>query len=192
MSFITLTQKHDICAEFDQKGLDYEYVEMLSSKVLDDLNLRTADLVVVLTESNNLNQELTRYVKNTLKHSKIITRKQSATRDLLDPQGEIKFVDHDVILATHIENMIATPDAVASLSESFGDYRVEEIKISRKDIHRKLVKEVAFPPAGSLVIQKRDGEVFIPHGNTHLLLGDIITVIGSHGALADFRSILEG
>jgi Trk K+ transport system NAD-binding subunit len=95
------------------------------------------------------------------------------------------------VLASHIENMIANPDSVSSLSESFGNYRLEEIKITRKDVHGKLVKEVPFPPSGSLVIQKRDGEVFIPHGNTHLLLGDIITVIGSHSALADFRSRLE-
>jgi Kef-type K+ transport system membrane component KefB len=191
MSFITLLQKKEICSEFEKKSLAYEYVQTLNSSILDGLKLRTADLVIVLTESNNLNQVLTRYVKNNLQHSKIITRKQSASHDLIDPQGEIKFIDHNVVLASHIENMIANPDSVSSLSESFGNYRLEEIKITRKDVHGKLVKEVPFPPSGSLVIQKRGGEVFIPHGNTHLLLGDTITVIGSHSALADFRSILE-
>lgn len=191
MSFITLIQKKEILPDFDKKSLNYKFIQNLSASVVDGLKLRSADLVIVLTESNNLNQELTRYIKNELKHSKIITRKQSATHDLIDPQGEIKFIDHDVVLANHIENMIASPDSVSSLSESFGDYRLEEIKISRSEINRKLVKEVPFPPSGSLVIQKRAGEVFIPHGNTHLLMGDIMTVIGSHAALAEFRSILE-
>jgi len=40
-------------------------------------------------------------------------------------------------------------------------------------------------------MQRRGGEIFIPHGNTHLLLGDIITVIGNSVALAEFRKILE-
>ncbi|WP_339607850.1 cation:proton antiporter [uncultured Roseivirga sp.] len=191
MSFITILQKRDILPEFDRKSLNYKHVECLNVEVISKIKLRTADLVIVLTESNNLNNELTHYIKNDLQHSKIITRKQSATHDLIDPHGEIKFVDHDEILANHIENMIASPDSVASLSQSFGGYRLEEIMISRTDINRKLVKEVPFPPSGSLVIQKRDGEVFIPHGNTHLLLGDIMTVIGSHAALAEFRNILE-
>ncbi|MBO6761138.1 MAG: hypothetical protein JJ909_09240 [Roseivirga sp.] len=88
--------------------------------------------------------------------------------------------------------MVLRPNAIDSLSTSFDVYRIEEISISNKQINRKLVKEIAFPQTGSLVIQKRGGEVFIPHGNTHLLIGDQITVIGNGAALTEFRRILEG
>ncbi|SNT37620.1 transporter, CPA2 family [Ekhidna lutea] len=191
-SCITYLQNKQMAPEFDRKGINHEDADKLDTDFLNTLNIRRSDLVIVLTESRVLNLELTRHLKNELKHTKIITRKQSAAHDLIDPQGELKIVDHDEVLAGHIEEMVTRPNAVGTLQESFGTYRVEEIHIKRKDIHRKLVKEVAFPPSGSLVIQRRNGEVFIPHGDTHLLLGDIITVIGNTSALHDFRDILEG
>ncbi len=191
LSCMTILQNKNIIPEFEMKSIPFKQVEKLAPQVFDDITLRTSDLVVVLTESKNTNKKLTKFIKNELKHSKIITRKNSASRDMVNADDGVKLIDHDEILATHVEDMIVRPDSVASLSESFNIYRVEEIQISRKDLHRKLVKEVAFPPSGSLVIQKRGNEIFIPHGNTHLLLGDVITVIGNPSALAEFRKIME-
>ncbi len=191
VSCLTILQNKEIIPEFEQKNIHFRQVEKLDTSVLDSLDLRTADLVVVLTESKYLNLELTRYIKNQLNHSRIITRKYSTSQDMIDPQSETRLVDKNLILANHVEDMILRPDSLASLSVSFDVYRIEEIQISRKEIHRKQVKELAFPPSGSLVMQRRGGEIFIPHGNTHLLLGDIITVIGNSVALAEFRKILE-
>ncbi|PWL28620.1 cation:proton antiporter [uncultured Roseivirga sp.] len=192
ISFMTYLQREEIIQQFDQKSLPFEKTK-LTPELLKNLNILSGDLVVVLTESNFLNQQLTAYLKNELRHSKIITRRQSVTHDLVDNNFEgIKTVDHEELLAGHIEDMVLRPNAIDSLSTSFDVYRIEEISISNKQINRKLVKEIAFPQTGSLVIQKRGGEVFIPHGNTHLLIGDQITVIGNGAALAEFRRILEG
>lgn len=189
---LTILQRKDLVPDFERKNLKFNYVKHITKEDVKSLHLRTADLVVVLTESKILNLELTQYMKYELNHSKIIARKQAATRDLLDPTTDIKFIDNDEVLATHVEGMITTPDAMTSLSSSFDSYRLEEIRIRNHTLHKKQVKEIAFPPSGSLVIQRRAGEIFIPHGNTALLLGDYITVIGNHSALAEFRHILDG
>ncbi|WP_421763024.1 cation:proton antiporter [Ekhidna sp.] len=191
-SSITYLQNKDIVHEFDKKGIKHVDVEKIDPEFLNTLHFRPKDLVIVLMESRILNLEITRYIKNDLKHTKLITRKQAASHDLIDPQGDLKIVDHDEVLASHIEAMVTRPHSVGTVQESFGIYRVEEIQITKKDLHRKLVKEIAFPPSGSLVIQRRKEEIFIPHGDTHLLLGDVMTVIGNTNALTDFRNILEG
>jgi Kef-type K+ transport system membrane component KefB len=192
ISCLTIMQRKDLVPEFERKNLRFKYVKYITTNDIKELNLRTADLVIILTESKILNLELTQYIKYELNHSKIIARKQAATRELLNPANDITFIDNDEILATHVEAMITTPDALSSLSGSFDSYRVEEIRVSNRHLHKKQVKEIAFPPSGSLVIQRRAGEIFIPHGNTPLLLGDYLTVIGNHNALAEFRSILDG
>jgi Kef-type K+ transport system membrane component KefB len=191
VSCFTILANRDIMTEFDRRNINYQTVENLDTSVFDHITLRTADLVIVLTESKRLNKQLTRYIKTELNHSKIITRMHTALSDLTGEDNDTRFIDQDEILANHVEDMILRPDSVASLSVSFDVYRVEEIKITRNEIHRKLVKEVAFPRSGSLVIQRRGGEIFIPHGDTHLLLGDIVTVIGNSIALTEFRNILE-
>ena len=191
LSCRTILQKEDIIPEFERKGIQFRYVDKIDHELLNALNIRTGELIIVLTESKNLNLEITRYLKNQLNHSKIITIRQSAAHDLIGPGSEIKFIDNNVILADHIEDMIARPDALASLAISFDNYRIEEIHITNDSVHRKLVKDIAFPQTGSLVIHRRAGEIFIPHGNTHLLMGDVVTVIGNTTALNQFRKILE-
>ena len=110
----------------------------------------------------------------------------------LDPESELNHIDVEQVLAHHVEDMIVRPDSVDSLAESFNQYRVEEIAVLNHELHGKLVREIAFPPQGSLVIQRRGSEIFIPHGNTHLLEGDVITVIGNANALIQFRKTLSG
>ena len=97
----------------------------------------------------------------------------------------------DDTLASHVENMILRPDSYQAFSENFGMYRVEEVIMTNKENERKRVRDIAFPPSGSLIMLRRNKEIFIPHGETHLLPGDIITVIGNTTALEEFRAILE-
>ncbi len=191
VSCLIVLQNKEIMPDFEQKNLHFKNVDKLDNSVLDTLELRTADLVIVLTESEKLNKNLTRYIKTDLNHNKIIAPKSTDLHSLIEPHSDTKLIDHNEILANHVEDMILRPDSVSSLSVNFDVYRVEEIQITKKEINGKLVKEVAFPPSGSLVIQRRNGEIFIPHGDTHLLLGDVVTVIGNRSALADFRRILE-
>ena len=166
-------------------------MDNINQELLNTLNIRSGELVVVLTESKKLDLKITGYLKNQLNHNKIIARKQSAVHDLVGRDSDIKLIDNNEILASHVEDMIARPDAVSSLAVSFDNYRLEEIHITNGSVHRKLVKDIAFPQTGSLVIHRRGGEIFIPHGNTHLLIGDMVTVIGNNAALNQFRKILE-
>ncbi|MDN5202534.1 cation:proton antiporter [Fulvivirgaceae bacterium BMA10] len=190
-SFMTLIEEKHVTPEFEEKSIPFRLVERLDTSALDKLDLHTSDQVIVITGSVSLNQKLTKYITNNLNHEKVITQKARTLKDEINPKAALKFVDQDEVVAHHLEDMILRPNTVNSLSESFGVYRIEEIIVTRKDVHRKQVKDVAFPASGSLVIQRRDGEIFIPHGDTRLLTGDIITVIGNAAALAEFRRLLE-
>ncbi len=64
-------------------------------------------------------------------------------------------------------------------------------RIRNKWIDRKYVKDIPFPLLGSLLVVRRENEVFIPHGDTYLLLGDRVTVIGKDSALEEFRKLFE-
>jgi Kef-type K+ transport system membrane component KefB len=191
ISCITLVDDKDIMHDFEKNSIPFRQVDILDTSVLEKLELHTSDHVIVITDSPELNQKLTKYITHDLNHERVIAQKDLTLKDEIDPKSSMKFVDQDEVIAHYIEDMIMRPDAVSSLSESFGIYRVEEIKITNQDVHRKLVKDIAFPPSGSLVIHRRGDEVFIPHGDTHFLTGDIVTVIGNTSALAEFRRILE-
>lgn len=190
-SFITLFSDNNIESDFEKKSIPFQKVDALDTDVLDGLDLHTSDHVIVVTGSSSLNQKLTKYITQDLNHERVITQKDLTLQDEIDPKSSLKFFDQDEVIAHYIEDMIMRPDAISSLSESFGIYRVEEIVVTSQNVHGKLVKDLAFPPSGSLVIHRRGDESFIPHGNTHLLVGDIVTVIGNTSALEEFRKVLE-
>ncbi len=184
---MTLLNHKVLVDDFHRKGLVANYVPNMSTESIDRLHLRTADMVVVLTQTKNLNAKISKYIENELGHKKIITLWKTKH---MDPESELNHIDIDKMLAHHVEDIILRPDSLNTLAESFNEYRVEEITMSNEKLHGKMVKEVVFPPQGSLVLLSRSKEIFIPHGNTHLLEGDKITVIGNSDALIEFRNIL--
>ncbi len=188
---LTYLQNDEIISEFERKNLHFRKVSILDGSIFDEIELHTGDIVIILTESKKLNRELTLYIKNDLEHNRIITGKYDTILDSIELHTDTKLIDHDEVLAHHVEDMIVRPDSIASLAISFDTYQVEEIRITNRKIHRKLVRDVAFPPSGSLVIHRRNDEIFIPHGDTPLLMGDIVTVIGNRTALAEFRKIFQ-
>ena len=91
--------------------------------------------MIILTASKILNVELTRFIKFTLGHGKIIARKQSATHDLMDPNSDITFVDHVEMMARHLEAMIVSPTFLSTLASSFENYRMKQIRITKTSLY---------------------------------------------------------
>lgn len=171
---------------FQDKGLNSMHTEFVGSQLYKELKIKPYHPVVVLTSSDANNTEVVKRFKNDFKHEKIYTIFNSSLKEIAD-NSEIQLLDKYETMAAHFESAIVRPDTFQSLGEDFGTYHVEEIKMTNKSIDRKRVKDFAWHPSGSLVLLKRNTEMFVPHGDTHLLLGDIITVIGNEEALKDFR-----
>lgn len=202
----------DLASRFDLHGIPYliieankdrwEYLQSMGLSVMlqkDDkletyqgLDIRPEDTVVVLTGSDKKNMAIARIIKNELGHSKIITTARNPDLFLDDVHlNDVQVVNIDEVIAGSIEKEIMQPTASHALTDSFDVYSVEEIPIRNNDLNRMLVKDIAFPTSGSLVLLRRDNEVFIPHGDTHLLTGDLVTVIGNAQALEEFRKIFD-
>ena len=180
------------CDELNHRGIETMNADATSIKTYEKLNLRSQDTFVLLTESDERNAQIARLIEDEMRHKKVITI-------TFDPEyftshmnlEDIELIGVQEVMAAQLENEILRPTTLHTLTDSFGDYVVEEIKVTKKAINRKHVKDIPFPPSGSLIVMRRDREVFIPHGDTLLLIGDIVTVIGNTKALEEFRRLLE-
>lgn len=190
LPYIVIMSSKEYLEEFERRSLNYKIVNDLNEAELCLIDLRPSDLIVVLAGSKTLNIELSKFVHDTLDHHKVMTIVKREIIEEVRAISELEIIDTDEVLAKHIEDLILLPDAVTSVAESFKEYSIEEIQLTNSSMDRKKVKDITFPPTGSLVILRRGNEIFIPHGNTHLLLGDIVTVIGNREALVEFREIL--
>ncbi|MDZ4714683.1 MAG: cation:proton antiporter [Cytophagales bacterium] len=173
-------------------GLECILANDIKEEVYESLKIRPVDTVVVLTPSDKKNLRISQILRTKLGHSKVITvTTRPELLDEYDKLTEVKVVHVDEIIASTMENEILRPGMGQALTESFGSYSVEEIPVRNITIDRVLVKDIPFPESGSLVVLRRDNEIFIPHGDTHLLLGDLVTVIGNATALGEFRRLLD-
>ncbi|MEQ8531825.1 MAG: cation:proton antiporter [Imperialibacter sp.] len=188
--FTVVTTAEDVEA-LKEKGIQAAYVPNLDTYYLRKLKIRPTDQVVILTDSFAMNKNLALFLEQELNHKKTITLTKDKHSTLFSETSGVKLVNIEDTLASHVENLIMRPDSYQAFSESFGLYRVEEILMSNSQHDREKVKKIAFPPSGSLVMFRRNNEIFIPHGDTQLLLGDVITVIGNTQALEEFRNKLE-
>lgn len=173
-------------------GIESIHADDLKPEVYRSLKIRPVDTVVVLTGSDKKNLRIAEILKTKLGHGKVITI--TTKPDLLADYrklSDIKVVHVDEVIASTMENEIMRPGTAHALTESFGSYSVEEIPVRNDYVEGTLVKDIPFPQSGSLVVVRRDNEIFIPHGDTHLLPGDLVTVIGNASALREFRKLLN-
>ncbi len=187
MNCLVIESRGDAWFNLQEKDIEVMHADVANQAVYEALKVQPTETVIVLTESVIKNQKITRLLKEKLGHNKIITL--GATEE--DDFSETQYIQIDKVLASHVENLIVRPSAIQTLSESFGQYAVEEILMTNRELDGKMVKKVAFPDSGSLVMIRRNKEILIPHGDTHLLIGDMVTVIGNATALEEFRNILD-
>jgi Kef-type K+ transport system membrane component KefB/Trk K+ transport system NAD-binding subunit len=192
ISYLVIESQNQQWKTLQTMGIESVLANDLKPDIYRSLKIRPVDTVVVITHSDKKNIAISEIIRTQLGHSKVITvtTKPELFRDhkSLD---DIHVVNAYEIIAGSIENEIMRPTTTHALTDSFGAYSVEEIPVHNSAIDRAHVKDIPFPRSGSLVVVRRENEIFIPHGDTHLLLGDLVTVIGNASALEEFRRLLN-
>ncbi len=172
------------------KGMNAINEDGTKAEVYRNLGLKPTHHVVVLTGSYNRNFMICNILSSELHHEKIVTRLSKELSKCF-VNTNIAILDQLSINATALENMILRPSVYHALMENFESYAVEEIKINSKDIDGKQVKDIPFHQDGNLMIIKRKERLLVPHGDTFLRYGDIVSVVGNEQALEDFRAKLS-
>ncbi len=184
---IIIEQNEQRYKEIKDKGIRVILGNGLDEKLFRKYKLRPDDYVVIETGDDEKNLKISKMLRNEFQHEKIISRiTRFSLKQKYEQQGA-ETLDVTQILATAIENLIIRPTTYHALVESFENFSVEEIKITNKEIDGLQVKEVPFHKDAILMMMKRGGSFFIPHGETYFRVGDILHVFGTDTALEDIR-----
>ncbi len=184
---ILVEKKYQRYHDIQLKGLNVVHMDGCNRDTFVKIKLSPANFVVIDTGSDDINLEVCRTLKDNFNHEQIITHSRSSSVRQKLNNMEVEVVDTVRTLATTIENLILRPTTYHALVETFDNYYVEEILITNQLIHGQQVKEIPFHKNGSLMLIKRGSNLYVPHGDTYLMQGDLVVVFGSQGALDDFR-----
>lgn len=173
--------------DINQKGIQCIHGDGCDVSIYDKIKLYPQNYVVVLTDSDDLNIRISEVLRQQLNHEQIITKANKQGIQRILKRMEVEFFDATRVVATTIENLIMRPTTYHALVESFDNYYVEEIKITNKGIDGLQIKEVPFHKDCTLMLIRRGTNMYIPHGETYLRIGDIVNVFGTSSALEDIR-----
>lgn len=176
--------------EIDIKGIQCVMGDGNDPLIYDVIKLIPQNYVVVLTSSDEENIGISELLRRELNHENIITKANKQGIQRILKRLEVEFFDATHVIATTIESLILKPETYHTLVESFENFSVEEIKVTNKKIDGQHIFEIPFHRDGTVMMVRRGYNMFIPHGETYLRLGDILNVFGTPTALEEIRRIL--
>jgi len=161
-----------------------------SSLVLKKAGLDEATAIVTLTLSDEVNLEILKIAKQNdiLRLSSIIN--DSSNIDKFK-ELDVELVEPDILLARRFE-YILEPRRVVSQAFAGGRAEALEIEISSDSpVRGKKLREIGsdYYIVGALL---RKGKVIIPHGDTEIETGDLVTIVLQSGAFSNVINLFSG
>ena len=161
-----------------------------SSLVLKKAGLDEATAIVTLTLSDEVNLEILKIAKqnNILRLSSVIN--DSSHIDKFK-ELDVELVEPDILLARRFEHILE-PRRVVSQAFAGGRAEALEIEISSDSpVRGKKLREIGsdYYIVGALL---RKGKVIIPHGDTEIKTGDLVTIVLQSGAFSNVINLFSG
>ena len=161
-----------------------------STLVLKKAGIETASAVITLTHDDEVNLEILKLAKshNILRLSSVVNN-ESNVKSYQDLDAEL--VDPHILLARRFEQILEPRRVV---SQAFAGGRAEAIELevnSDSPVRGKKLKDIGsdYFIVGALL---RKGNVVIPHGDTELETGDLVTVVLQSGAFGNVIKLFSG
>ena len=161
-----------------------------SSLVLKKAGLDEATAIITLTLSDEVNLEILKIAKQNdiLRLSSIINDSSNVDKF---KEFDVELVEPDILLARRFEHILE-PRRVVSQAFAGGRAEALEIEISSDSPARgKKLKEIGsdYYIVGALL---RKGKVIIPHGDTEIETGDLVTIVLQSGAFSSVINLFSG
>ena len=189
-SAVIVENNEDRYKELKKKGLPVYKGDAMNIKIYNELRLHPANYVVVDTGINELNVAICRLLKKEYHHEKIISKSVNSETDLMLRSLDVEVLDATRVLAATLESLVIRPTTYHALVDTFENYQIDDIEVSNKKIDGIQIKDIPFHIDCTLILVSRGNEKYVPHGETYIRNGDIITIFGTDTAIEDSISRL--
>ena len=161
-----------------------------STLVLKKAGIENSNAVITLTENDEVNIEVLKIAKqNKILRLSSVINDESFTNKY--KELDVELVDPGTLIARRLEHILE-PRRVVSQAFAGGRAEALELEINADSPARgKTLKEIGsdYYIVGAIL---RKGEVLIPHGDTELQTGDLVTVVLQSGAFGNVVELFSG
>jgi Kef-type K+ transport system membrane component KefB len=177
--------------EIKKNGLEIILGDGLDKATYEKIDLKSNCYVVVLTNSEQRDLEICELLRKEFYHERIISVPGNSKIEHNMHSLGVQLLDARRVLASTIENMILRPGTYRTLIETFESFSVEDITVLNSEVEGKRVMDIPLHKDSMIMLVTRGNEKYVPHGETYLKGGDVITVFGTGSAIEEIRDIIS-
>ncbi len=163
-----------------------------SPVTMNDIDVRGADLLIAVTDSDEVNMVATSLAKKHRIHHTIArirdVQLMNEAKEYLKKAFDIDLMlNPELITAREIYRILMTPAALNVEDFASGKVRLFEAKVRKESKLANIpLKDLGIPPKVLAGMLFRDHQMIIPHGDDKLLPGDNAYFIGDPEAITSF------
>jgi Trk K+ transport system NAD-binding subunit len=176
--------------EIKINGLDIIQGDGSDLEVYRQLNLNPGNHVVVITGSRDGDLRICEMLRKELHHERIISIPGNSQIEAQMRHLGVEILDARRVIASTIENRILSPGVYHSLIETFENFAVEDVVVLNYTIEGKSIKDIPLHKDAMIMLVTRGNEKFVPHGDTYIKAGDVLTLFGTGSAIDDIRKLI--
>ncbi|HCC72033.1 MAG TPA: hypothetical protein DEQ09_12920, partial [Bacteroidales bacterium] len=165
------------------KGFNLILSDGLDPGTYKKINIDPCNWIFVDSGSDDTNIKICNMLSKELNHERVISVANYLSLERKFKKLDIVTVDTTRVIATTVENLIVRPTTYHTLVDSFENFSIEEIMITRPEMDGEQLKNILFHKDAILIMVKRDNTLFVPKGETYLRKGDILNILGTGTAL---------
>ncbi|MCL7415428.1 MAG: cation:proton antiporter [ANME-2 cluster archaeon] len=160
--------------------------------VLEKAGIKHAKYIVATTDKDNVNLLACQLAKSKFGFSgnMLVARVNDPNNLPLFTEMDIRAMSPTKSTTIILENMVGRHD-LFTMCEVGHQGDIIETSISNPKVIGKAVKDVEIPKGSLIVLVRRGDQSIIAHGDTILLEGDHVTIIGQAGAASEAANLLD-
>jgi Kef-type K+ transport system membrane component KefB len=177
--------------EIRKNGVEIFPGDGLEKATYEKINLKPNCFVVVLTGNEQKDLDICELLRKEFLHERIISIPGNSRIEKQMLNLGVQILDARRVVASTIENLILSPGTYRSLVETFESFSVQDIKVPVNEIEGKRIMDIPFHKDSMIILVTRGNKKYVPHGETYLKAGDVITVFGTGSAIEEIRKVIS-
>ena len=174
-----------------ERGLEICPIDSIDGDTLEALEASRAECIVALLD-DEANYRICELAFERYGTENLVVRAQEPRDHLRFHELGAVVVDPAIAMISLLDHLVRSPRSTSLLLGMEEGKGVAEVQVGNPNLHGLALRELALPEDALVLSLRRGVNSLITHGDTHLKLGDWVTVLGSDGSLAEVAVRFEG
>jgi Kef-type K+ transport system membrane component KefB/Trk K+ transport system NAD-binding subunit len=148
------------------------------------------DTFLALSDNDDQNFEICKQVQKAgVSHSISLVTDSTRIEEFKDLG--IQVYSPAIYRSTMITLMARNPSMIDLLSSPADERNLLEVEVRNRTLQDRRIRDLALPGDSLLISIKRGEEIIIPHGSTHLEMGDSISILADQSTIQDIMRLFH-